>query len=121
MPIIIATHILNIVVLVLVIGQIAGSSAGMEAAYGPDSPARRILTSMYGAILLSSVSALAVMAFWGRGQRWLVFSASLFSVQLIYKLATIFTVGLGNPVVVANALICVPLALSIGWVVLHST
>ncbi|MEM1364698.1 MAG: hypothetical protein AAGH82_03010 [Pseudomonadota bacterium] len=120
MPLITATHLMNIIVLVLVISQITAGSPGMDVAYGPDSPARRILTSIYGAILLSSAAALVVAALAGTGQRWLVFSASLFAVQLIYKLTTIFAIGLGNPVVVANALICVPLALSVGWIVLNA-
>lgn len=121
MTLIAATHLLNIVVLLAVLSQIASDAPGMADAYGPDSAARRILASIYGAILASSAVALAVLAISGSGQRWLVFSASLFAVQLIYKLATIFTVGLDNPVVVANAMICIPLALSIAWIVVQSS
>ncbi|MEO0496588.1 MAG: hypothetical protein AAF141_04360 [Pseudomonadota bacterium] len=120
MILIATTHLINIAVLLAVLSQFVTDAPGMVEAYGADGPARRILASIYGAILLGSTAALAVLAVAGSSQRWLVFSASLFAIQLIYKLATIFTVGLGNPVVIANTVICIPLALSIGWVVLRS-
>ncbi|MEO0637306.1 MAG: hypothetical protein AAFY73_11720 [Pseudomonadota bacterium] len=120
MPLIVATHIINVLVLTAVLAGLMRAAPNMELAYGPDTPARRILGSIYGAIWLGSASALAVLTVSGISQRWLIFSASLFAVQLIYKLATIATVGLGNRVVVANALICIPLALSIAWIALNS-
>ena len=89
---------LNIAVLLPVCFSLLTSAHWTLAAYGPPSPARGILLSIYLAILLLSALLLlkplpaAVLA--------------LLAVQIVYKLTTPFTVGtLANPVVVSNLLI----------------
>ena len=87
--------LLNIAVLVPVTSGLLGSAGWAEDAYGPASPARGILLSVYLAILAASIALLF------RPLPGLV--ASLIFVQIVYKLTTPFTVGtLQNPVVVSN-------------------
>lgn len=86
---------LNVLVLVPVCLSLLGKAAWCDSAYGPPSPARGILLSIYLAILLASAGLLfkpvpaAIVA--------------LLAVQVLYKLTTPFTVGtLANPVVASN-------------------
>ena len=89
----------NIAVLIPVVGLLWASDVPAERAYGPDSPARRILACLYGAILLASV-VLLIGSWLGRDV--LAQAQTLLAVQVIYKLATLPAVGLPNPVVIAN-------------------
>lgn len=89
----------NIAVLVPVVGFLIANDLPAQRAYGPDTPARRILICVYGAILLASVALLA--ASWA-GQDILAHAQTLLAVQVIYKLATLPAVGARNPVVIAN-------------------
>ena len=67
--------------------------------YGPDSPARGILLSVYLAILVVSIWLLIF-------KRDPMLVAPLLLVQVIYKLTTPFTVGsFSNPVVISNIFI----------------
>lgn len=87
--------LLNIAVLVPVTYSLLTGAGWVEAAYGPASPARGILLSIYLAILLGSAALLfkPVPAM----------VAALLAVQVIYKLTTPFTVGtVANPVVASN-------------------
>lgn len=87
--------LLNVAVLVPVCAGLVGKAGWAQAAYGEDTPARRILLSVYAAILLLSVALL-----FHREPRAV---AALLAVQVVYKLATPFAVGtLANPVVVSN-------------------
>lgn len=86
---------LNVLVLVPVCLSLVGKAAWCDIAYGPDSPARGILLSIYLAILVASIGLLfrplpaAILA--------------LLAVQVIYKVTTPFTVGtVFNPVVASN-------------------
>lgn len=89
---------LNILVLVPVCFSLLTSAGWTQATYGPPSPARGILLSIYLAILVGSAALLfkPVPAM----------VAALLIVQIVYKITTPFTVGtLGNPVVISNLLI----------------
>ncbi|GAA4762301.1 hypothetical protein GCM10023306_04380 [Novosphingobium ginsenosidimutans] len=86
---------LNILVLVPVCGSLLTGAGWTLAAYGPASPARGILLSIYLAILVVSVGLLfkPVPAM----------VAALLIVQIVYKVTTPFTVGtIANPVVLSN-------------------
>lgn len=87
--------LLNIVVLLPVcIGMVANAS-WVTAAYGPRSPARGILLSIYLAILLASATLLLIER--------PAFAAPLLALQILYKVTTPVTVGtFRNPVVVSN-------------------
>jgi hypothetical protein len=86
---------LNVAVLIPVCLGLLRDAAWARAAYGDPSPARGILLSVYGAILLVSAGLLA------RGDGGP--AGALLAVQVVYKLTTPFTVGtLKNPVVLSN-------------------
>ena len=86
---------LNVLVLVPVCGSLLSNAGWTMTAYGPPSPARGILLSIYLAILVVSAGLLfkPVPAM----------VAALLVVQIVYKLTTPITVGtLANPVVLSN-------------------
>lgn len=86
---------LNIAVLVPVCGSLLLRAAWCDEAYGPPTPARGILLSVYLAILAASAALLVLP----RGDA----VVALLAVQIVYKLTTPFTVGtLRNPVVASN-------------------
>lgn len=86
---------LNVVVLLPVCAGVVCDAGWARACYGPDSPARRILLSVYLAIGVVSVGLLLV--------RRPVPAAALLLVQVTYKLTTPLTVGtFTNPVVASN-------------------
>lgn len=86
---------LNIAVLVPVCLGLVTRAGWTLAAYGPESPARGILLSVYLAILVASAGLLLKPV--------PAMVAALLAVQILYKLTTPFTVGtLGNPVVLSN-------------------
>jgi hypothetical protein len=92
--------LLNLAVLLPVCGSLLLSAPWTVAAYGPPSPARGILLSIYLAIGL--VSALLLL----RPVPAAV--AALLAVQVFYKVTTPFTTGsISNPVVISNLLIAV--------------
>jgi len=86
---------LNVAVLIPVCASIIAKARWTDAAYGPPSPARGILLSIYLAILLVSAGLLL------RPVADMV--AALLIVQIAYKVTTPFTVRtLANPVVLSN-------------------
>lgn len=86
---------LNVAVLVPVCGGLLLGMPWTEAVYGPASPARGILLAVYLAIASMSLGLLF--------HRQPLLVAPLLLVQVIYKLATPFTVGtLANPVILSN-------------------
>jgi hypothetical protein len=100
--------LLNIAVLIPVCGGMmvdtfgsAGNEHGVawvRECYGIDTPARRILLSVYLSIGVISAALLV--------GRWPTAIAALLAVQIVYKLLTLLTVGtLTNPVVLSNLLI----------------
>ncbi|MBI1362480.1 MAG: hypothetical protein GC134_00660 [Proteobacteria bacterium] len=87
-------------------------SARLEAVYGTDAPARRILACVYLAIALMSVACLA------SAEVLYAVSAPLFVMQIVYKVLTSASVGtLKHPVVVANLLISVLHAVSVYFLI----
>lgn len=88
--------LLNLAVLIPVCAGILTDASWASAAYGPRSPARDILLAVYLAIALLSLALLLA------GNAAL--AAPLLAVQIVYKLATAFTVrvALRNPVVLSN-------------------
>ena len=104
---------LNIAVLVPVCLSLLAGADGTLTAYGPPSPARGILLSIYLAILLVSIGLLfkPVPAM----------VAALLIVQIVYKATTPFTVGtLGNPVVLSNLAIAAFHAFTLRSIFAHS-
>ncbi len=90
--------IINVVVLIPVCIGLISDASWVEYGYGPDSPARGILLSIYGSILLVSLGLLI--------NPLPMLVAPLLLVQVLYKLSTPFTVGnLTNPVVISNILV----------------
>lgn len=86
---------LNLAVLVPVCGGLLTGAPWAEASYGPGTPARGILLSVYLAI--GATSALLLV----RREPALV--APLLFVQVVYKLTTPLSVGtLEHPVVLSN-------------------
>ena len=75
----------------------------MDAAFGTDTDARRILTSVYVAIALVSVGLIAMHVV---QHAWAVpMTVALFAVQITYKLTTVGLVGLGSAVVTTNLVV----------------
>jgi hypothetical protein len=88
----------NITVLIPVLLSLITQARWCASAYGPPSPARGIVLSIYLAILLGSLALLVLP-----DQRM---ALALFAVQVAYKVTTPFTVGSWtNPVVVSNLMI----------------
>jgi hypothetical protein len=87
--------VLNVAVLIPVCGGLISDAGWARVCYGPDSPARRILLSVYLAIGVVSAALLFVRP---PGP-----AAALLLVQVVYKLTTPLTVGtVTNPVVASN-------------------
>ena len=92
--------LVNVLVLIPVCMGLMWDLPRISSVYGSYSPARGILLSVYGAILLVSILLLL------RPLPLLV--APLLLVQVLYKLTTPFTVGsFTNPVVISNLLVAV--------------
>ena len=88
----------NVLVLIPVCIGLMGDLPWVSSAYGSHSPARGILLSVYGAILLVSLGLLF------KPLPMLV--APLLFVQILYKITTPFTAGsFTNPVVISNLLV----------------
>ena len=103
----------NVLVLIPVCIGLMWDLPRISSVYGPYSPARGILLSVYGAILLISIALLF------KPLPMLV--ASLLLVQVIYKLTTPFTVdSFTNPVVISNLLVAM-LHLITLYVILRTT
>ncbi|WP_299413184.1 hypothetical protein [uncultured Sulfitobacter sp.] len=95
------SHAANVLILIPVCLSLWRDASGMSEAFGPDTPARRILACVYFAILLTSLYALLRAGF-GAPQIALSIALVLFPLQIIYKTATALIVGVNNPVVVTN-------------------
>lgn len=88
----------NVAVLVPVCSGLLLKSPRMDAVFGPWSPARGILLSLYLTIAVASAGLLL----WPN----LTLTGGLLAMQVVYKLITPVTVGtVRNPVVVSNMLI----------------
>ncbi|MEO1719764.1 MAG: hypothetical protein AAFR23_05965 [Pseudomonadota bacterium] len=88
----------NIFVLVPVCFGLLSGAPWVDDAYGARTAARDILTAVYLAILVASVAGLL--------RPMAAFVVVLLAIQVIYKLATAWTVGdVQHPVVTANVAI----------------
>jgi hypothetical protein len=94
--------LLNIFVLVPVLVALGANGKAAEHAWGADTAARRILAAIYAAILIASVTLLALHLFHRDIAPW---AQALLGIQVAYKLLTVPLVGLRNPVVVSNVAI----------------
>lgn len=102
----------NIAVLIPVCTVLILNIGPFVDVWGPATPARGILLSMYLSILFLSVGL------WMRRNPMLV--APLLVMQICYKLTTPITVGsLTNPVVISNIAIAIVHALTLGLIVAH--
>ncbi len=108
--------VLNVAVLIPVCASIIAKARWTDTAYGPPSPARGILLSIYLAILLVSAALLL------RPVAEMV--AALLIVQIVYKVTTPITVrNFANPVVLSNLAIAAVHAVTVhaiaaaqGWI-----
>jgi hypothetical protein len=90
----------NIAVLIPIVVLMIIKSPLVDHAWGAFTPARGILLSMYGTILLLSCTLILMPI--------PAFVAALLLVQVIYKITTPLTVGsITNPIVISNLLIAV--------------
>lgn len=88
---------LNLAVLIPVLIALARRSPAMDAAFGPDTPARRITASFYLAIVCASALAVVVPA------AALSIGQTLLPLQVLYKAITLPALGWANPVARVNA------------------
>jgi hypothetical protein len=94
------SHLINVLVAGGMAFLLIINAAAIQDVYGPLTPARSILASMYMAIAVTSLFALVFPVY------SIAIAKVLFPLQILYKLSTIFTVGLiTHPVVVSNILI----------------
>jgi uncharacterized membrane-anchored protein YitT (DUF2179 family) len=89
-----ASLIVNIAVLLPIVILMGIRAKVVDGAWGPSTPARGILFSIYFSILVASVFLLLFPV--------PSMVAALLAVQVIYKVTTPFTVGIKNPVVISN-------------------
>jgi hypothetical protein len=86
----------NVVVLVPVLVLMWRGGPAADAAFGPDTPARRILACVYAAIAIASATAL------GWPDKAVDVAHTLLPLQIAYKLMTAPAVGAKSPVAMAN-------------------
>jgi len=97
---ILASLLTNVAVLIPVCAGILLDASWVTDVYGAATPARGILLSVYGSILVVSIGLLF--------KREPLLVAPLLLVQVLYKLTTPFTVGsFTNPVVISNIVVAV--------------
>lgn len=108
----IAALMLNVTVLMPILVLLARGSAAMGAVYGPDTPARRILICVYGAITMGSAALVVVLTLEVPGAHdW---TRALLAGQILYKGMTVPALGLGHPVVRVNLGIAMVHAMILG-------
>lgn len=109
-PLVVICLLVNVAFTVTLPILMLQSGSGMDIPYGVDTPARRILACLYASIAAVSLFALSAYAI-GRSEELLLrIVMVLFPIQITYKLATVFAVGIDNPVVRSNVAISLLLA-----------
>jgi len=104
-----ASLLTNVAVLIPVCGGLLLGASWAAETFGAATPARGILLSVYGAILMVSIGLFL------RPDPLLV--APLLLVQVLYKLTTPFTVGtFANPVVISNIAIAALHLITLGLI-----
>jgi len=102
----------NIAVLIPVCAVLILNLAPLVDVWGPATPARGILLSMYLSILVLSIGL------WMQRNPMLV--APMLAMQICYKVTTPFTVGtLANPVVICNIVVAFVHAITLWLIVTH--
>ena len=97
---IIASLILNILVLILVCFALITNFEKMQQAAGAFSPARGILLAIFLTLLIASIFLLFYTD--------VKLALALFSMQIIYKFISPFTVkSIKNPIIISNLFIAV--------------
>lgn len=91
----------NLIVLGLIMPGLLRGQAGLDAAFGPDTTARQILTCIYATIFGISVLICGLLLS-GRVESAVTLGLGLFAVQIVYKLLTVALIGTRNPVVATN-------------------
>ena len=91
----------NITITFLVTFAIWRNHPGAGEVYGTDSPARRILASVYLTIGLISLYAMGQIMIGNSAIAWQV-AMTLLPLQIIYKVMTAVALRLLHPVVLAN-------------------
>ena len=104
MVMIILSHLANVLIVAAVVFGLWRGQPDVDEAFGTDTTARRILGCIYATIGLVSLYALTQLVA-GNPQIAFLVGATLFPVQIIYKLFTVFVVGPTNPVVIANLMV----------------
>lgn len=100
-----ASLILNLIILVPVTTALMRQRPGMDIVFGADTPARRILLSIYLAIAV--ISALLLWGVVAQSGLARIYAQSLIGMQIVYKVLTIPLVGLSNTVVRFNIAVTV--------------
>jgi hypothetical protein len=104
-----ASLALNVLVLVPVTAGLIVNARWADHAYGPASPARGILLSIYLAILAASFALII------QPERHMV--VALLAVQVLYKITTPITARTStNPVIISNLLIAAGHAITL-WLI----
>lgn len=93
----------NVLILVPVVTGLLRGSKSMDQALGPDTASRRILTSVYANIALASILLIALHLRASNHANSM--TLLLFFLQVGYKIATVFLVGVSNPVVQTNLVV----------------
>ena len=109
---ILASLLTNVAVLIPVCVSMLLDASWVTEEYGMANPARGVLLSVYGAILVVSIGLLF--------KREPKLVAPLLLVQALYKLTTPFTVGsFTNPVVISNLVIAAMHLTTLGLIVIE--
>jgi hypothetical protein len=105
-------HLVNVMVVTIIQLLIFQNHPAMTGVYGPDTPARRILTYIYATI------ALAAQFAFGQPDLSICIAAVLLRLQFAYKLATPVAAGPRNPVVISKRAIAAVHAMSLAALIL---
>lgn len=92
-----ASLLINVLILVPVCFGLLVNLEWTTPVYGAPTDARAILLSVYLSILICSIALQVVSS--------PTMTASLLCVQIVYKVLTVFIVGLANPVAFCNLLV----------------
>ena len=112
-PLILFCFLVNVAITATLPFLMLQAGSGMDIPYGLDSPARRILACLYASIAALSLFALGSYAIARSESLLLQIALVLFPLQIVYKLATVFAVGLDNAVVRTNVAIVILLLVTL--------
>jgi hypothetical protein len=113
------SFIVNLIVLVPLLAGFALAPARMDGVFGAQTDARLILVCLYATIALASLAGLGLLAA-GQTAVAIQLGATLFALQVAYKLMTVPMVGLHSPVVITHLLV-VAVHLATLWTLWRAT